>query len=62
MSRKHTTFNRVNKRDVPTNPERQVAPGDTNKRSNATTRRLNMYRAKPHRDHKGAVVSGAFMR
>jgi hypothetical protein len=25
-------FNRVNKRDVPTNPERKVAKGDFNKR------------------------------
>jgi nuclear GTP-binding protein len=81
MSKRGITFNRVNKRDIATNPERKVAKGDTNKRGkkithdreffffflffssldNATTKRIKMYSAKPHRDHKGKLISGQFM-
>ncbi|KAF2069361.1 hypothetical protein CYY_009323 [Polysphondylium violaceum] len=53
--------NRVSKANHQNNPDRITPKGQTNLRSRATIKRLEMYKARPTRTRDGKLISGEFM-
>jgi len=58
---KNVRLTRIRTSNAATNSDRQTVKGATHLRTNATIKRINMYRMKPKRDEKGKLISGSFM-